>query len=75
MLDDLFLRRPVTVNLKVLSSICSHGDGGPDYCKKPTGGRVRAQTLVEKSFEFLLAREPNSSILRSASLVATEHVC
>ena len=37
----------------------------PDYCKKLTGGRVRAETLVEKAFVFLLAREPNTSILRS----------
>jgi hypothetical protein len=40
----------------------------PDYCKKVTGGRVRAETLVEKSFAFLLAREPNTSILRSFEL-------
>ena len=33
----------------------------PDYYKKLTGGRVRAETLVEKSFAFLLAREPNTS--------------
>jgi hypothetical protein len=40
----------------------------PDYCKKLTGGRVRAEMLVEKSLEFLLAREPNTSILRSFEL-------
>jgi hypothetical protein len=40
----------------------------PDYCQKLTGGRVRAETLVEKSFAFLLAREPNTSILRSFEL-------
>ncbi len=40
----------------------------PDYCKKLTGGRVRAETLVEKSLEFLLGREPNTSILRSFEL-------
>ena len=40
----------------------------PDYCKKLTGGRVRAETLVEKSFAFLLAREPNTNILRSFEL-------
>ena len=40
----------------------------PDYCKKLTGGRVRAETLVEKSFAFLLTREPNTSILRSFEL-------
>ena len=37
----------------------------PDYCKKLTGVRVRAETHVEKPFEFLLAREPNTSILGS----------
>jgi hypothetical protein len=40
----------------------------PDYCKKLTAGRVPAETLVEKSFAFLLAREPNTSILRSFEL-------
>jgi hypothetical protein len=40
----------------------------PDYCEKLTDGRVRAETLVEKSFAFLLAREPNTSILRSFEL-------
>jgi hypothetical protein len=40
----------------------------PDYCKKLTGGRVRPELLVEKSFAFLLAREPNTSILRSFDL-------
>lgn len=40
----------------------------PDYCQKLTRGRASAETLVEKSFEFLLAREPNTSILRSFDL-------
>lgn len=35
----------------------------PDYCQKLTGGDVSAETLVEKSFEFLLERESNTSIL------------
>ncbi len=35
----------------------------PDVYKKLTGGAVPAETLVEKSFEFLLARESNTSIL------------
>jgi hypothetical protein len=35
----------------------------PDYYQKLTGGGVPAETLVEKSFEFLLEREPNTSIL------------
>jgi hypothetical protein len=33
------------------------------YYEKLTSGRVPASTLVERSFDFLLAREPNTSIL------------
>ena len=33
------------------------------YHQKLTGGKVDAETLIEKSFEFLLEREPNTSIL------------
>ncbi|MEO8052499.1 MAG: hypothetical protein ABI833_18975 [Acidobacteriota bacterium] len=40
----------------------------PDYLKKLTGGRASAKTLIEKSFEFLLERESNSSILRTFDL-------
>ncbi|MBI1898535.1 MAG: hypothetical protein HYZ57_09750 [Acidobacteria bacterium] len=39
-----------------------------DYWRKLTGGRVPPGKLVEKSFEFLLDREPNTSILRSFDL-------
>jgi hypothetical protein len=35
----------------------------PDYHLKLTGGRVPPETLVERSFEFLLEREDNTSIL------------
>jgi hypothetical protein len=40
----------------------------PVYYEELTGGKVSAEVLVEKSFEFLLAREPNTSILRSFDL-------
>jgi hypothetical protein len=40
----------------------------PEYYRKLTGGRVSAETLIEKSFEFLLERESNASILRSFDL-------
>jgi hypothetical protein len=40
----------------------------PSYYEKLTGGRVPAETLVQKSFEFLLERESNTSILRSFEL-------
>ncbi len=33
------------------------------YWRKLTEGRIPQQKLVEKSFEFLLDREPNTSIL------------
>ena len=35
----------------------------PEVHRKLTGGTASVETLVEKSFEFLLAREPNTSIL------------
>ncbi len=40
----------------------------PEYWQRLTGGRVPVETLIEKSFEFLLERESNSSILRSFDL-------
>lgn len=39
-----------------------------DYYEKLTGGDVPVGTLVEKSFEFLLEREPNTSILSKFDL-------
>ena len=41
--------------------------GREDY-EKLTGGLVSPQVLVEKSFEFLLEREPKESILKSFNL-------
>jgi hypothetical protein len=40
----------------------------PSYYEKLTGKRVAPELLVEKSFEFLLERESNTSILRSFEL-------
>lgn len=40
----------------------------PDYYQKLTDGRVSTEELVEKSFEFLLQRESNTSILSSFDL-------
>ena len=39
-----------------------------EYWQRLTGGRVPVETLIEKSFEFLLERESNTSILRSFDL-------
>ena len=38
------------------------------YHEKLTGGHTSAEKLVEKSFEFLLKRESNTSILRAFEL-------
>jgi len=40
----------------------------PDYYDKLTGGKVTPEKLIEKSFEFLLERESNTSILSSFDL-------
>jgi hypothetical protein len=40
----------------------------PEYRERLGGGGVPAEKLIEKSFEFLLEREPNTSILRSFDL-------
>jgi hypothetical protein len=40
----------------------------PAYYEKLTGNRVAPALLIEKSFEFLLERESNTSILRSFEL-------
>ncbi len=40
----------------------------PSYYEKLTGGGVSAEELVEKSFEFLLERESNTSILSTFDL-------
>lgn len=39
-----------------------------DYYEKLTGGNISAEKLVERSFEFLLGREPNTSILSEFNL-------
>ncbi len=41
-----------------------------DYALKLTKGRISQTELLKKSFEFLLQREPNTSILRSFDLSA-----
>jgi hypothetical protein len=40
----------------------------PEYWQRLTGGRIPVEILIEKSFEFLLERESNTSILRSFDL-------
>jgi hypothetical protein len=45
----------------------------PSFYEKLTGKRVAPEVLVEKSFEFLLKRESNASILRSFDLPVIGH--
>ena len=40
----------------------------PDYKQKLAGPNVPTEKLIEKSFEFLLEREPNTSILQTFDL-------
>jgi hypothetical protein len=44
----------------------------PEYKAKLAGPAVPAETLVERSFEFLLERERNTSILRTFDLPAIQ---
>ena len=39
-----------------------------DYYQRLTGGKVTPEKLIEKSFEFLLERESNTSILSQFDL-------
>lgn len=40
----------------------------PDYAAKLTGGKFPVERLISCSFDFLLERESNTSILRSFDL-------
>ena len=44
-----------------------------DYALKLSNGRMTTIELIKKSFQFLLAREPNTSILRSFDLKVIAH--
>jgi RNA polymerase-interacting CarD/CdnL/TRCF family regulator len=44
-----------------------------DYAQKLTVGKISTAQLVKKSFEFLLERESNTSILRSFDLSVIAH--
>jgi hypothetical protein len=45
----------------------------PNYALKLTKGKFSTTELVRKSFEFLLARESNTSILRNFDLSVIAH--
>ena len=44
-----------------------------EYYQKLTNGKVSEETLIEKSFEFLLERESNTSILSRFELPLIGH--
>ena len=44
-----------------------------DYYQKLTGGKVSQETLIKKSFDFLLERESNTSILSRFDLPLIGH--
>lgn len=45
----------------------------PSNYKKLTSGKISPEILIEKSFDFLLQRESNTSILRSFELNVIVH--
>ncbi len=52
--DDITTKHMITVTKK--------------YYEKITGGKISSENLIEKSFEFLLARESNTAILSEFDL-------
>ncbi|MFO7871532.1 MAG: hypothetical protein R6V03_08895 [Kiritimatiellia bacterium] len=44
-----------------------------EYHEKLTAGKISKEALIEKSFQFLLVRESNSSILSSFELPLIGH--
>ena len=48
-------------------------DVAAEYYEKLTGGHVQVEVLIEKSFDFLLERESNTSILRKFDLPVIGH--
>lgn len=69
--NDLF-EYEVEIRENGTSSLHRVKVGREDY-EKLTGGRVSPEVLVEKSFEFLLEREPKESILKSFNLSIISH--
>jgi hypothetical protein len=45
----------------------------PAYAERLTQGKANTEQLVARSFDFLLARESNTSILRSFDLTVISH--
>ncbi|WP_334107197.1 hypothetical protein [Methylobacillus sp.] len=56
------------VQIEAASSTVHRVTVTPEYAHHLSQGQFDAQELVRRSFEFLLLREPNTSILRSFDL-------
>jgi hypothetical protein len=63
-LDSTSFRVTVTGNTTTMHEVTIQAD----YALKLTAGKISTMELVKKSFEFLLERESNTSILRSFDL-------
>lgn len=63
-LDDLTFEVAVQVHTPTTHMVTVQAS----YADKLTGGRIPVDELVRLSFEFLLARESNTSILRRFDL-------
>ena len=68
-IDDTTLKVTVAGASTTTHTVCVD----PAYYEKLTAGRVSVETLVEKSFDFLLERESNTSILRNFDLPVIGH--
>ena len=60
--------RTFTVTVKDRTTTTHTVTVDPAYHERLTSGRFSVEKLVEKSFEFLLERESNTSILRTFDL-------
>ena len=56
------------VQIEAASSSVHRVTVTPEYARHLSQGQFDTQELVKRSFEFLLHREPNTSILRSFDL-------
>lgn len=56
------------VEVRGRTTTTHHVTAAPEYVATLTGGKLSAAELVERSFEFLLERESNTSILRRFDL-------
>lgn len=56
------------VSIQAATSTSHIVTASTDYVAKLTGGQMPPEHLIKRSFEFLLEREPNTSILRRFDL-------